>query len=152
MASAASKQSWAWATVSPAAKRSRIRGRGRESVLVSFKLATVTEISRLYTGSDGQTHIEFMDLESHPELGTLHKAEGIQFRAAPPGHFIDWHPAPRRQYVITISGQVEIGLGDGTVHRFGPGHVNLAEDLTGQGHTTRVIGDKPRVTATIPLA
>jgi hypothetical protein len=46
---------------------------------------------------------------------------------------------------------VEIGLGDGTVHRFGPGHVNLVEDLTGQGHTTRVVGRQPRLSVTIPL-
>src|SRR6266849_4220230 len=75
-------------------------------------------ISRLYTGADGQTHMEWMDLESHPELATLQKAEGIQFRSTPSGHFIDWHPAPRRQFVITISGEVEIGLGDGSVHRY----------------------------------
>ena len=110
------------------------------------------EISRLYSGADGQTHIEQMTLESHPELATLQEAVGIQFRSTAAGHFMDWHPAPRRQFVITISGEVEIGLGDGTVHRFGPGHVNLAEDLTGQGHTTRVVGSQPRVTATIPLA
>ena len=30
---------------------------------------------------------------------------------------------------MAASGEVEIGLGDGSVHRFGPGHVNLAEDL-----------------------
>jgi hypothetical protein len=109
------------------------------------------EISRLYTGPDGQTHIEQMSLDSHPDLAKLQKAVGIQFRAAAPGNFIDWHPAPRRQFVITISGEVEIGLADGSVHRFGAGHVNLAEDLTGKGHTTRVVGTVPRVTATIPL-
>jgi quercetin dioxygenase-like cupin family protein len=109
-------------------------------------------IARLYTGSDGQTHIESMDLETHPELTTLQRAVGIQFRSTDAGTFLDWHPAPRRQFVITLSGEVEIGLGDGSVHRFGAGHVNLAEDLTGQGHTTRVVGDGPRVTATIPLA
>jgi quercetin dioxygenase-like cupin family protein len=110
------------------------------------------DISRLYTGPDGQTHLEWMNLESHPELVSLQKAVGIQFRSTEPGNFLDWHPAPRRQFVITLSGEVEIGLGDGTVHRFGPGHVNLAEDLSGQGHTTRVVGDQPRVTAVIPLA
>jgi hypothetical protein len=110
------------------------------------------EISRLYTGPDGKTHIERMTLETHPELAALQSAVGIQFRSAPPGHFLDWHPAPRRQFVITISGEVEIGLEDGSVHRYGAGHVNLAEDLTGKGHTTRVVGDQPRVTAVIPLA
>ncbi|MBV8087281.1 MAG: hypothetical protein JO247_20920 [Chloroflexi bacterium] len=108
-------------------------------------------ITRLYTGPDGKTHIEEMDLASHPQLTQAMNAEHIVFRSAPPGNFIDWHPAPRRQFVITISGQGEIGLEDGTKIVFGPGHVNLAEDLTGKGHTTRVIGDVPRVTATIPL-
>ncbi|MDA1175004.1 MAG: hypothetical protein O2826_10890, partial [Chloroflexi bacterium] len=58
----------------------------------------------------------------------------------------------RHQFVITLSGEVEIGLADGTVHRYGPGHVNLAEDVTGKGHTTRVVGDVPRVRATVQLA
>jgi hypothetical protein len=30
--------------------------------------------------------------------------------------------------------------------------VTLAEDLTGKGHTTRVVGDQPRLSVTIPLA
>ena len=54
--------------------------------------------------------------------------------------------------MITLEGEVEIGLEDGSLHRFGAGHVTLAEDLTGKGHTTRAVGDKPRVTATIPLS
>lgn len=109
------------------------------------------EISRLYTGDDGQTHVDILDIAALPDLGTMQPASGIMFRSTPPGHFIDWHPAPRRQYVITLSGEAEIGLKDGTVRRFGPGHVTLAEDLTGSGHTTRVVGDVPRITATIPI-
>jgi quercetin dioxygenase-like cupin family protein len=109
-------------------------------------------ITRLYTGDDGQTHLEELDLTSHPELTSGQSAKGIVFRRSEPGYFSDWHNAPRRQFVITLEGEVEIGLGDGSVHRFGPGHVTLAEDLTGKGHTTRVVGNKPRLTATIPLA
>jgi quercetin dioxygenase-like cupin family protein len=60
-----------------------------------------------------------------------------------PEAFVDWHNAPRRQYVITLAGRVEIGLGDGSLHRFGPGEAILAEDL--KGHTTRAVGDEPRV-------
>ena len=107
--------------------------------------------TRLYTGDDGQAHIEELDLASHPELTTLHTATGVVFRQTEPGRFSDWHNGPRRQYVITLSGEGEIGLGDGSVHRFGAGHVNLVEDLTGKGHTTRVVGSEPRVTVTIPL-
>jgi len=51
-----------------------------------------------------------------------------------------------------LSGQLEIGLGDGGKHVFGPGDARLVEDTTGRGHTTRVLGDRPCVTATIPLA
>ena len=109
-------------------------------------------IARLYSGDDGQSHIEEMDLESHPELASLQSTTSIVFRTVEPGYFVDWHTAHRRQFVITLSGEVEIGLGDGTAHRFGPGQAMLAEDLTGQGHTTRAVGDAPRVTATVPLA
>jgi quercetin dioxygenase-like cupin family protein len=107
---------------------------------------------RLYTGEDGNTHIEDLDLFSHPELTDPQTAETITFRSAEPGRYMDWHNAPRRQFVITLSGEYEIGLRDGTVHRFGPGHVTLAEDLTGSGHTTRVVSQAPRIAATIPLA
>ena len=65
---------------------------------------------------------------------------------SPPGYVLDWHCAPRRQYSISLSGQAEIEVGDGTIARVGPGDVVLAEDLTGQGHITRVVGDRtPRL-------
>ena len=73
------------------------------------------------------------------ELTAIHSATGITFRIIPPGHASEFHPGPRRQFVITVSGEGEIGLGDGSVHLFGPGHVNLVEDTTGRGHTTRVV-------------
>jgi len=74
------------------------------------------------------------------------------FREDPVGRFIDWHPAPRRQFVIILSGQLEIGFSDGTKQVFGPGDARLVEDTTGKGHTTRVHGSQPCMTATIPLA
>ncbi len=106
---------------------------------------------RLYTGSDGKSHIETLGPDQLPDGGQMMKATGVQFRSSPPGHFIDWHPAPRRQYVITLAGEAEVGLEDGTTHRLKAGDVNLAEDLTGRGHTTRIVGDVPRITVTIPL-
>jgi len=108
-------------------------------------------IYRLYSGDDGESHMEKLELGSHPDLTKLHGAKGVAFRSAEPGRFSDWHNAPRRQYIITLSGEAEIGLGDGTVQHLGPGDVNMAEDLTGRGHTTRVVGNAPRVTATIHL-
>ena len=101
---------------------------------------------RLYTGDDGQSHMD----ESHdpPEV---QDATSIVVRKQEVGYFIDWHPAPRRQYIITLRGNVEIGLGDGTVYTLGPGDMMLAEDTTGQGHTTKAVGDETRVSVAITL-
>jgi hypothetical protein len=111
----------------------------------------MSQFHRLYAGPDGESHMEALDLADHPELANLHGASGIVFKAYPPGYVSDFHVAPRRQYVINVLGENEIELGDGTVYRFGPGHVMLAEDLTGRGHITRVVGGGPRISAQVPL-
>ncbi len=50
-----------------------------------------------------------------------------------------------------LRGQLEIGLSDGTLHRFGRGDARLVEDTTGAGHTTRVVGSGPCLTMLVPL-
>jgi hypothetical protein len=107
---------------------------------------------RLYTGTDGQSHIDPIDLATASSWTQGLATTNITFRTMPAGRFQDWHPAPRRQFVIILDGQLEIGLGDGSKHVFGPGDARLVEDTTGQGHTTAVHGNKPCVTATVPLA
>ena len=107
---------------------------------------------RLYTGPDGQGRIEKIDIHKAQDWTKGLAASQIQFREWPVGQFLDWHPAPRRQFVIILQGQLEIGLGDGSKHVFGPGDARLVEDTTGQGHTTRVVSKEPVITATVPLA
>ena len=107
---------------------------------------------RLYTGDDGQSHFEELDMEDgFASFSKMQTATSLMFRQVESGEFQDWHTAPRRQYVITLQGRAEIGIADGTVKTFAPGDVMLAEDLTGPGHTTRAVGDSPRVFVTIPL-
>jgi quercetin dioxygenase-like cupin family protein len=107
---------------------------------------------RMYTDADGQSRVESIDLAKAGEWTKGLSATKISFSEWPTGRFLDWHPAPRRQFVIILSGQLEIGLGDGSKHIFGPGDARLVEDTTGRGHTTRVHGQQPCITATIPLA
>ncbi|MEE9201599.1 MAG: hypothetical protein V3U31_00200 [Dehalococcoidia bacterium] len=108
---------------------------------------------RIYSGEDGQSHFEELELPTAPVgQAPFQAATGIGFRRSEPGDFMDWHNAPRRQYVITLSGQVEFGIGDGTLRRMGVGDVLLAEDLTGRGHTSRGVSSEPRVCVAIPLA
>ncbi len=109
-------------------------------------------ITRIYTGEDGQSHLEELETTTFPNPASLEQITGIRFRVQQPGQFSDWHVESRRNYIITLSGEGEIGLGDGSVHQIGPGRVMLVEDLTGQGHTTRVSSDVPRISIAIPLA
>ena len=53
--------------------------------------------------------------------------------------------------MFTLSGAVDIEIGDGTVRRLGPGDILIAEDLTGRGHVTREVGPEPRVSIFVPL-
>ena len=117
-------------------------------------------IWRVYSAPDGCSRIEqvplamkpFVDVEgAHGESAPTQPVSGITFRVSPPGYVLDWHCAPRRQYSISLSGHAEIEVGDGTIARVGPGDVVLAEDLTGQGHITRVVGSQPRFYAVVPL-
>ena len=118
------------------------------------------KIWRVYSGNDGQSHIveepfamkPFTDTEgAYGEAGPTQACSSITFRVSPPGYVLNWHCAPRRQYSISLSGHAEIEVGDGTVARVHPGDVVLAEDLTGRGHVTRVVGDQPRYYAIVPL-
>ncbi len=109
-------------------------------------------VFRMYTGNDNETHLEAQSLESHPILKSPSDTKHILFREMAAGTFIDWHPAPQRQYVIILEGELEIGFGDGSTRRFSKGDARLVEDTAGHGHTTRAVGDGPVLTAVVPLA
>ena len=116
---------------------------------------------RIYSGDDGLSHIEerplplepFLDTEGAYGEGTpIEPAAGVTFRVSPAGYFLDWHNAPRCQYTINLAGNVQIVSSDGAAKRIGVGDILLAEDLTGAGHTTRVVGEDSRfyVVVTLP--
>ena len=103
------------------------------------------KIVRVYTGEDGKSHLEIIDQDEfdYVDRGGLRTAvetaTGTQFARRPEGEFTDFHNAPRRQYVLYLTATAEIGIGDGTVQVMEPGDVLLAEDTTGQGHSSRVV-------------
>ena len=74
-------------------------------------------------------------------MGMKPEAAGpMRFRSRDPGYFYELHNESRRQYVITLSGQLEREIGGGRKLRFGPGDVIFAVGLAVQGHSTRTIG------------
>ena len=112
-------------------------------------------ITRLYTGTDGQTHAEEIEAKftaSSPtnEAFKMMGITGAELHRAAAGTVQDWHTAPRRQYVITLSGRGEVEVAGGKKIALGPGHIDLVEDTTGKGHITRTIDN--RVTLTLPLS
>jgi len=119
-----------------------------QGIVLSQQRSPITVI-RLYTGPDGQTHSEEMDVKLMPSAlqdGTARsdvKVTNMRFVRWPPGHVNEWHNASEfggRQYVITVSGRGEVELADGKKTSLEPGRVLLAEDLTGKGHLTRTAG------------
>ena len=81
----------------------------------------------------------------------LKNAQGATFLYILTGTFEDWHPVPRRQFIFSLRGTVEVGVTDGEVRRFGPGTAVLLEDLTGKGHTTKVVSDEDHFSIAVPV-
>jgi hypothetical protein len=117
---------------------------------------TPVVITHLFTGPDGQTHAEEIEAKFAGRTGNdffkLMANAGAELRRAAPGRVSDWHTAPRRQYVITLSGHGELEVAGGQKIEVGPGHIELVEDVTGKGHITRVVGNEERVTLQVPLS
>jgi hypothetical protein len=75
----------------------------------------------------------------------------VLFRYMPEDMDADWHPAPRRQMVATLSGEGEIETGDVQVLVVKAGVVTLLEDVRGKGHKTRARGSSGRLSVFLPL-
>jgi len=117
-----------------------------------------TKLVRVYTGDDGCSHFEDLELRMDEfRLGTLFSyksglvpVNGVVFRENPLDGSDDFHNPPRRQFVITLSGAVELKVSDGSTRVFGPGDVLLAEDTRGAGHSAReLLG--PRRSLILPV-
>ena len=60
--------------------------------------------------------------------------KSMVFRETSPDVAQNWHPESRRQYGITLEGEVDVSLSDGTTRRFAPGEVFLAEHYRSGPH------------------
>jgi hypothetical protein len=66
-------------------------------------------------------------------------------------HNVDWHPAPRRQYIVNLDAGVKITASDGESRFIGVGDVILVEDTTGKGHLSDHVENKIRHSIFIPI-
>ncbi len=106
-------------------------------------------IHRLYADAHGESHfedveVEFTEATRGGRLSPRGPATGIIFRQVPADYDLDWHPAPRRQYIINLDAGVELTASDGETRRIGAGEVVLVEDTWGKGHLSRALEGRLR--------
>jgi len=109
-----------------------------------------------YVDDKGETH--FRDVEvvwKHEGRGgktsDTFPATGIIFRETPGSYDYEWHPAPRRQYIINLDGAVSIQASDGETRIIGAGEVLLVEDTSGKGHVSKAVEGKMRHSIFVPI-
>ena len=113
-------------------------------------------VVRVYTGDDGESHFEDVDIEVTSEggigrLSALIEGPGVMFREVDGDYDLDFHTAPRRQFVVNLRGAVDITVGSGETRRLESGDILLAEDTTGHGHKSRAVEGQPRSCLFIPI-
>jgi len=126
----------------------------------SNKMKTLNYV-RVYTDSVGESHFEdvLIDLNEidfappAPPIFTsnINLSSGYGFISVLPEWESEWHPAPRKQFVIYLSGSIEAEVSDGEVRQFGPGSITLVEDTYGKGHKSRAIGNEQVICVVIQL-
>ncbi len=115
------------------------------------------KITRVYSGDDGESHfgeieIPLKELGAIGAMSSLVAGSGVIFRTTDGDYDLDWHPAPRRQFVVMLSGGgVELEVGSGETRRLHAGDVLLAEDTSGRGHKSSAIDAVPRVSLFLPI-
>ncbi|ANS41631.1 hypothetical protein Q5A_005745 [Serratia inhibens PRI-2C] len=62
------------------------------------------------------------------------------------------HPAPRKQYVVTLKGTLRFKVSDGSTFMIAPGTVLLAEDTEGEGHSWEMVDGDEWIRAYIPVS
>ncbi len=114
---------------------------------------------RVYSDVAGKSHFEdvvvsmtevsFAPPAPPVNLSGFSSASRIGFLHAPPGWVGDWHPAPRRQWMLYLTGCVEAEVSDGERRQFTPGSVTLVEDTKGKGHRSHVVGSEAVLLAVV---
>jgi hypothetical protein len=113
-------------------------------------------VHNLYVDDKGETHFRDIEIEWVEEgaAGKLSKrlpATGIIFREVQPSYDLDWHPAPRRQYIINLDAGVQITASDGEARIIKAGEVILVEDTSGKGHLSKAVESKIRNCIFVPV-
>ena len=113
-------------------------------------------IHNLYCDANGESHwrdveVQWVEERNFSKISARLPANGIIFRETPGSYDYEWHPAPRRQYIINLDGGVSIQASDGETRIIGAGEVLLVEDTSGKGHFSKAISGQMRHSIFVPI-
>ncbi len=113
-------------------------------------------IHNLYEDEDGESHFRDIEIEwegesTYSKYSTRLPATGIIFRETAGSYDLDWHPAPRRQYIINLDAGAKLTASDGESRIIGAGEVILVEDVSGKGHLSQAVDGQLRHSIFIPI-
>lgn len=105
---------------------------------------SVSKVTEMYTGEDNKSHFKDIIIQTPVKhlLGNYSNkvpVAGLLFREFQPNLVFDWHCAPQKQYIVYLEGEVEVVTSAGETRIFKPGDILLANDLTGQGHVSKML-------------
>ena len=103
---------------------------------------------RLWTDSEGISRFEegSIVLKNGSPVNLLSEkfpTKSISFAETQAGQSLNWHNAPTKQFVITLRGTLDFWNNLDEHFVITPGDILLAEDVTGSGHSWKLIGDDP---------
>jgi hypothetical protein len=103
----------------------------------------------------GEQYVELNQVSEQARLSMLMQSGGYQLRHSPVGFQSEFHVSTYPQWVFILSGQMQIGLQDGSSKTFSPGEHFYSNDLLPNGatfdskihgHWSKQVGDSPLVT------
>src|SRR5688572_6680053 len=106
------------------------------------------KVVRIYATPDGGSRVEELVIAPNAKPIDITRMTASVYRGSG-ARAPDWHTAPRKQFAINMTGELEVELTDGTRRRIGSDLVYL-EDLTGKGHVTRALGPITNVFLHVP--
>ena len=136
---------------------------GSTNLVCRKNLSNMKQLTYTSIYSDIHDHSHFRECEVRledttigpliPPLGATMPlpAAAYYFLTFPPGMQVDWHPAPKRLFHFFLTGGCDVTVSDGEVRHFKAGDIVLAEDTTGQGHTTSNPGPIETLMAVVAL-
>ena len=113
-------------------------GGGRTLAQTGAPAANDAKVVRVYATPDGGSRVEELTISPDAKPVTITRMTAGAYRGSG-ARAPDWHNAPRKQFAINMTGELEVELTDGTRRKIGSDLVFL-EDTAGKGHVTRALG------------